>query len=1027
MKEKILFFIFMVLLGTQVVQAQTVRITGKVTAASDGLSLPGVQIVAVGSTVGVITDMDGNYSLNVPASTTSLRFTFVGMAPVETEIAGRTVINIEMREDVEVLGEVIVLGYSTRGKNEITGSTTQVSGAQLRDVPVTDVTQTLQGKVAGMVINTTSGSPGATQEIRIRGLSSLAADNEPLFVIDGVPVTNTNTTGSTARTSLSQLASLNNNDIESITVLKDASATSAYGARGSNGVIVITTKKGKSGVTKFNLNSSYGFQNRATPGRQVLTASQREELFLEAVYNTYGATYNFTEDEAYDWALSRNLPEAITLQQWRANGSLNGDWEEATRVKNAPVLNLNLSASGGDELASFYTSIGYTDNQSIVVGNKFKRITGQLNYNRNFSKKFRFSTTNSVSHTFQDGIPLEASAYFASPIAAKYFSPPTYQPLDAEGNPTTDNPTTYNYLYLYKHDVNWNKMARFMTNDFVEWDIIKDLKFKSLAALDFTFSDFKNYQNRNYGDSKQENGTSYRDNTQRFNMVYQNSLDYRLRMFENHRIDFKALIEYQEYRYNNVNAYSENFATDGLTNVDSGSANKDAGSSFSDWMNLSYLGMINYNYLDRYIVDLTYRREGSSRFPADLRFGNFWAVGAAWNINEEPFLSSLPWIDNLRLRGSYGISGNSGVGINSYQALLSFSGAYADQGAVTPSSFGNPRLTWEKNRNYDIGIDFTFLNNMIDGSVAYFNKETYDLLQSVPLTLTSGHSSITQNIGSMVNKGIEAVVDFNLIQSKDFNLSVGVNIATLNNEITKLATDGDGNEISITGSTTKTAVGHPYAEWHMRKWAGVNPDNGHPQWYVNGTDDSDGVTENYSEAQLAFQGTNALPTLTGGASFHVDYKGVYFDMSLYFAGGHSIYETWVGYTWDNGRYSSDLYNGIADIYYGRWQQPGDVAEFPMMEYAYRPRSSVSNSTRFLFDGTYARVKDIVLGYNLPTSLTSKVKLGSVQIYARGTNMFTWVKDERLKTGFDPETQSDGFTGLEVSPLKSVIFGINLNF
>jgi len=650
-----------------------------------------------------------------------------------------------------------------------------------------------------------------------------------------------------------------------------------------------------------------------------------------------------------------------------------------------------------------------------------------LNYNRNFSKKFRFSTTNSVSHSFQDGIPLEASAYFASPIAAKYFSPPTFQPRDAEGNPTTDNPTTYNYLYLYQNDVNWNKMARFMTNDFVEWDIIKNLKYKSLVALDFTFSDFKNYQNRLYGDSKQEGGTSYRSNTQRFNMVFQNSLDYRLKILNDHRIDFKALIEYQEYRNNFVDAYSENFATDGLTNVSSGSANFDASSSFSDWMNLSYLGMANYNYLDKYIVDLTFRREGSSRFAESKRFGNFWAVGAAWNINEEAFLAGVTWIDNLRLRGSYGISGNSGVGINSYQALLSFSGAYADQGAVTPSSFGNPLLTWEKNKNYDIGIDFTLLNNMIDGSVAYFNKETFDLLQSVPLTRTSGHSSITQNIGSMVNKGIEAVVDLNLIQSSDFNLTIGFNFASLNNEITKLATDGDGNEISITGSTTKTAVGHPYAEWYMRKWAGVNPDNGRPQWYVNGLDDADGVTEDYNTAEMAFQGTNALPTFSGGTSFHVDFKGVYFDANVYFAGGHSIYETWVGYTWDNGRYSSDLYNGIADIYNSRWQKPGDVAEFPMMEYAYRPRNAVSNSTRFLFDGTYARVKDLVLGYNVPQSLISRFKLGSIQVYARGTNMFTWVKDDRLKTGFDPETGSDGFTGLEVAPLKSFIFGLNLNF
>lgn len=1028
MKKVSLLIMFMVFLCAQALQAQTVRITGRVTASSDGASIPGVQIVVVGTTIGVTTDMDGNYSLDVPASATALTFQFVGMETQEVNIAGRTTVNVAMNEDTKALGEVIVLGYSTRGKNQITGSTVQVSADQLKDVPVTDVTQALQGKVAGLVMNANSGSPGATQDIRIRGRGSISADNEPLYVIDGVPAINTNVSGTSSRTSLSQLSSLNSNDIESITVLKDASATSAYGARGSNGVIVITTKRGKSGATKFNLNSSYGFQNRATPGRQVLTAAQREELYLEGVYNTYGAANGFGRgEEAFDWALANGFSEAVTLEQWRADGRLEGDWEGATRVKNAPVFNINLSATGGDDVSSFYASLGYTDNQSIVIGNKFKRITGQINYNRNFSKKFRFSTNNNVTHTFQDGIPLEASAYFASPIAAKYFSPPTYQPRDADGNPTTDNPTTYNYLYLDENDIYWNKMARFTTNDFIEWDIIKDLKFKSLVSLDFTFSDYKTYQNRHYGDSQQENGTAYRENAQRFNMVFQNSLDYRLTLMDNHRFDFKALVEYQEYRYNEVSAYSENFSTDGLTNVASGSANFDGYSGFSDWMNASYLGMVNYNYLGKYIVDLTFRREGSSKFPADLRFGNFWAAGAAWNISQEGFLTGATWIDNLRVRASYGISGNSGVGSNAYQALLSYSGAYSDEGSITPSSFGNPLLTWEKNKNYDIGVDFALFNNLIDGSLAYFNKETYDLLQNVPLTRTSGHSSITQNIGSMVNKGFEAVIDVNIIQSADFNLTVGFNFASLDNEITKLALDGDGNEIAITGSTTKTSVGHPYAEWHMRKWAGVNPDNGYPQWYVNGKNDADGVTETYADAEVAFQGTSALPTFSGGANFHIDYKGVYFDMNLYFAGGHSIYESWVGYTWDNGRYATDLYNGITAIYESRWQEPGDVAEFPKIEHGYRPRNSVSNSTRFLFDGTFARVKDLVIGYNLPQSITSKVKLGGIQVYARGTNMFTWVKDERMKDGFDPETQSDGYTGLEVAPLKSFTFGLNLNF
>jgi len=1017
---------FLAFLGLQLAQAQVRQITGTVTSAEDGSSIPGVQIVVVGSTIGAITDVDGNYSIDVPENAATLQFSFVGLTTQAIDIAGRSVIDVVMQEDLQALGEIIVTGYSTRGKNQITGSTVQVSAEQLKDVPVTSVDQALQGKVAGLVINANSGSPGATQDIFIRGRGSISASNDPMFVIDGVPVINTNISGSSARTSLSQLASLNSNDIETITVLKDASATSAYGARGSNGVIVITTKKGRTGKTRFNLNSSYGFQNLATPGRKMLTAAQREELYLEGVYNSFGEANNFTLAEAYDWALANNFSEANTLRDWRAGGRLEGDWEAATRVHNAPVLNATLSAAGGDNLSSFYASFGYTRNQSVIIGNVFERVTGQLNYTRNFSKRVKFSTSNTVSHTFQDGIPLEASAYFASPIAAKYFSPPTFQPLDADGNPTTDNPTTYNYLYLDKHDIYWNKMRRFLSNNFLEWEVIDNLKLKSLAAIDYTFGQFKSYYNRNYGDSQQENGTASASIDQRLNMVFQNSIDYRLNLLDNHLIDLKALMEYQEYRFNDVWSYGENFATDGLTNVSSASANMDGGASFSDWMNLSYLGMVNYSYMGKYIADFTFRREGSSRFAPDHRFGNFWAVGAAWNMSQENFMAGVSFIDRLRFRASYGISGNSGVGINAYQALLSFSGAYADQGAVTPSSYGNANLTWEKNRNYDVGIDFTFFNSRIEGSVSYFNKETYDLLQNVPLTRTSGHSSITQNIGSMVNSGFETIMDFNIIRTSDFNLSFGLNFATLHNEITKLAKDGEGNDIEITGSTTKTAVGHPYAEWYMRKWAGVNPDNGMPQWYVNGKDDTEGVTEVYADAATEYQGTSAIPKFSGGASFHADFKGVYFDVNLYFAGGHSIYETWVGYQWDNGRYATDLYNGYAELM-TRWQKPGDITDVPQILHEYRPFNSVSNSTRFLYDGTFARVKDMVLGYNVPTSLTSKIKLGEVQVYVRGTNMFTWVKDERMKEGYDPETQSDGFTGMELAPIKSFIFGLNINF
>ena len=1025
---------FLAVLGLQLAQAQVRQITGTVTSAEDGSPIPGVQIVVVGTTIGAISDVDGNYSIDVPESATTLQFSFVGLTTQAIDISGRSVIDVVMEEDLQALGEIIVTGYSTRGKNQLTGSTVQVSADVLKEVPVTSVDQALQGKVAGLIINTTSGTPGSTQDIRIRGISSISAGNEPLFVIDGVPVIQGNISGSSAFSSLNSLAALNSQDIESITVLKDASATSAYGARGSNGVIVITTTKGKQGKTRFNVSANYGFQSKAINGRETLTAAQGEELYLEAVLNTFGEANGLvTPADAYNYAVDNDLRYISRYIDWRADGRPEGDWGNAVLNKNAPVYNVNLSANGGDNISSFYASLGYNHTEAIVIGNIFDRITGQLNYNRNFSKRVRFSTTNSMSYTDQNLPFLETSAYYGNPHMARYFMPPTIRPYDDDGEPNIGyNAAAFNILYLHKYNVNWNHMLRLMTNNFMEVDIIENLTFKSLAAFDFILGHYKDYRNRHHGDSESENGSSYTSIDQDFNMVFQNSLDYKLTFLDNHRIDFKALMEYQKFKSWFVDAYGENFITDGLTNVNSAGANFDGDSSFSDWINISYLGMANYSYMGKYILDLTFRREGSSRFAEDERWGNFWAVGAAWNMSQENFMSGVTFVDNLRFRGSYGVSGNNSVSSTAFMSLLSFSGDYAGVGAIVPAGYGNPILTWEKNRNYDVGIDFAILNNRIEGQLSYFNKETYDLLQGVPLTRTSGFNSITKNVGAMVSNGFEGLFSFNIINSSDFNLSLSANFATLHNEVTELAKDPEGEYIEISSSYDRIAVGHTYNEWYMREWAGVNPDNGNPQWYINETDDdgnvidSESVTEVYSEAERTWIGKSAIPTITGGAGLHVDFKGVYLDANLYFAGGNMIEEQWDHYTWDVGWNSWGLFNGVTELM-DRWQQPGDITDVPQVRFSSRPNNNTDTSTRQLYPGDYIRLKDLVIGYSLPPALTTPLKLTDVSVYVRGTNIWTYALDARTRAGFDPETRADGHTGLETPPIKSIVFGININF
>jgi TonB-linked SusC/RagA family outer membrane protein len=972
----------------------------------------------LGTTVGTLTDNAGKFTIEVPQDSKILAFSYIGMKRQEIDITGKNVVNVVMESDILAMDEVIVTGYATRGKNEITGSTVQVSGDAIRNVPVITVDQALQGKVAGVTISTSSGTPGAVQDIRIRGVGSITGDNDPLIIIDGAPVVNSNFTGSTAMSSLSALSAINSNDIESLTILKDASATAAYGSRGSNGVIVITTKHGKQGKTNFELNASTGFQNNAVKGRTPLTGAHRRELYLEAIYNTYGEANGFTKDQAYDFVVANNT-DGGRLQSW---DGAEGNWGDVVTNKNAPITNINLSATGGDKTSTFYASLGYTKTESTAILSDLERINGSLNYTRKLAETVKFSINTVVSNTFQNAY-LEQAAYFANPNLTKYFMSPWLAPYNEDGTPNLNLGTLFNPVYLGEHDINTNDLTRAITNSYLEWEIIKNLKFKTFVSMDYNLTSFKSYRNRIHGDSKDENGSSQASTARNFNTVLQNSLDYNL-ILGDHMIAAKALIEYQKNKYWYLEGYGENFATDGLTNISSAGANFDADSYYNDWSNLSYLGMLNYNYKAKYIADFTIRREGSSLFAPDLRYGNFWSAGVAWNISEESFIKGIGFISNLRLRASYGLSGSTGVGLNSYQALLGYDADYADQGAIYPSQYGNNNLTWEKNNTLDVGTDFGFFNNRISGSLAYFYKKTFDLLQDVPITRTSGHSNITQNIGTVVNKGIEAVIDVSVVRNANLNWNISANLATVKNEVIALAQDAAGTDIEITSGQRKVAVGQPIYAWYTRKWAGVNSQTGEPQWFLNSKDGE--LTGNYYDPALTldFQGGSALPTLTGGLSTHVDFKGIFFDASFFYAGGHKVFEDWSFYTHHSGLYTLLYYNGVEELM-DRWQNPGDITDEPKVVANTTGYNASRPSTRFLFDGDYVRLKDIVLGYSLPSAWERKIGFSDISLYVRGTNLWTWVKDKGLL--YDPEVRADGYTRLTTPPVKSVVFGLNLKF
>lgn len=625
-----------------------------------------------------------------------------------------------------------------------------------------------------------------------------------------------------------------------------------------------------------------------------------------------------------------------------------------------------------------------------------------------------------VSNVTQNGI-LEQAAYFSNPHLVRFFMPPIESAYNADGSYNL-NTSVFNPLYQETVDITENNLTRALNNTSLVWKINDRFRFKSVIGLDYTIASYHEYRNRYHGDSDGAVGGSVQNSVNRnFNYVTQNSLAYNFKVAQ-HSFDVQGLVEYQKNRRNFLTGFGQNLPADGLYYLDTAPGSQAVGGFFDDWSSISYLGMLNYNFDGKYVLDATFRREGSSRFAASNRFGSFWSLGAAWNIHREAFLSGNEIVNQLRLRASIGESGNSQIDINRFQNLLSYDANYNGLGAVYPSQYGNENLSWEMNKNYDLGFDFGLFENRVSGSFAYFNKKTYDLLQTVPLSYTSGHAGQVYNAGTVVNKGIEIELSADIIRGKDFSWSISGNYATVENEVIALAKDSDGEDINIITGTRAVEVGQPIYAWRMRKWAGVDPQTGRPQWYLNGKDGE--LTTNYFSAKEEYQGGSAMPTFTGGLSTNLEFKGFFLNASVYFAGGHKVFEDWAFYTQHSGVYTTLYYNGVQDMM-SRWQKPGDVTDYPRMVYNATGDNASRTSTRFLYDGDYIRLKDITLGYNIPNRFVEKTGLEGIRVSLRGANLLTWVKDEGLK--YDPEVRADGFTMLTTPPTKSVSFNVNLKF
>ncbi len=1018
----------LLVLVVQLSFAQQKTVTGTVND-DQGLPLPGANVIIKGSSSGTQTDFDGNYSISAAVGQT-LIYSYVGFDTVERNVSSNSTINVDLTAGAS-LGEVVITAFGIkRTRNEVTGNVVTINAETIEKTPFTTATQALQGKVAGLNVNTTSGTPGASQEIRIRGVQSVTASNEPLYVIDGIPVSNSNLSGSANTSSVSALSLISPSNIESITVLKDAVSTAPYGASGSNGVILITTKSGKRGEATYTLSATTGIINNASDGLTPMNGEQKEFAIQEGIWNSFGSGVNGDGT----LASRADIPAFIEgnnayaqLNNWNETGRPNVDWRDAVENKDALLKDINLSVSQGFEKSRFYASLGYNGTEATVIGSNFERITGSFKFNSELNEKLRLGVSINASNARSNG-SLENGAFFSNPNLSKYFLSPWIKPYNNDGSVNLDElsglTSLHNTVYTANENIRRNDVTRAIQSTELSYDILDNLTAKTVFNIDYAIGYYKGYDNPIHGDGQDVTGRVTESAERQFNFASQNQLDYSFSLGEKNNFQATALMEYAKYKTNFLQGVGENFPNEQLTNLSATSANQTAFSSFTDRVSLRYVGLVNYDFDKRYVLNATYSYQGDSRFSEDQRFDDFYSIGAAWNLHKESFMGGVDFINTLRIKGGYGITGNAGIARNQFQSLASFGQTYNGQPGAFIGGYGTT-AGWETGTKRDIALDFGVMDNRISGTFGYFSNTTSDMLLDAPLGLSatfvgdSGAGRALQNIGEMTNKGYEFEMRVDAIRSENFELSFSGNFATLENEVTFIP-----EESSIITGTRVVEQGYKVYEWYLPEWAGVDPANGDPLFYTDET-----LTETTNDIDLAervYQGTNALPTYSGGFGTRIDTYGFFVEADIFFAGGNEVYEDWAAYTQTSNTSRLNAFNATTQVLDGAWLAPGDNATHPRFDFN-DPlvANAAGSSTRFLYEGDYVRLKNLAIGYNFDSELLEGTGFTGAAISLRGTNMITWVKDDRLF--WDPEVRTDGFTNLTTPPTKTIALNVNLKF
>ena len=959
MRKSILWFVLLTLFEIPYVLAQNgFRVTGQIISADDNQPVIGVSIIEKGTTNGVITDVDGNYSIMVTKSPTSLQFSYIGMKTVEKEFTAATRFDLKMESSAEMVDEVVVVAYGVRKKGTTTGSMSVVKDKIMEAVPTPSFDQALQGQASGLQVLSSSGEPGAVANFKIRGINSINAGTEPLFILDGVAV------------SSEDFSAINPSDIESVSVLKDASSTSIYGARAANGVIVITTKRGRVGDNgKIAVRAQYGVSSLAYGKWDVMNTTERLNYEEEIGLRKAGS---------YD----RELLERTNI-----------DWRDVVYNDAPSFYSTEIQTSGATQGGfNYFISGNIFSQDGIAVGSSYDRYTFRANLEAKINNWFKVGSN--ATFAYEKISEAQEGEYTTStPISASRLMLPYWNPYKEDGSwasAADGSWTGSNVNPMEWQTTNWNDTNKWkvIATAFAELRPLPGLTLRTLGGIDFLDMRSNNETSPDFVGNQGE-GAIGRGFSRATNLTWTNTISYLFDIKDDHH--FNVLLG-QEAVDNQSDAFSvigRGQTNSYLVNLSAATRADIPTDSRSGSTYLSFFGRAEYNYLGKYFVDLSARRDASSRFGTNSRWANFWSVGTMWNAKAESFLENVSWLDNAQLLASIGTSGNSSIPDYDHLALVAGGPIYGLEGQVLPGlapySKGNEDLTWEKTTILNITMKLGFLNRF-NLTAEFYNKYTSDMLMAVPVSVVGGYSTRWSNMGAMVNRGVDLDLNVNVLKFKDFLWTVSANASYNKNEIKELYEGRDEYELSTTGLFLKK--GHSFGEFYTNRFAGVNPANGDALWY----DKNGNLTNECLDEDKVLVGKSYIAPWQGGFGTSLSWKGL--TVSTQFS--------WVADRWmmNNDRYFNESngtfvnYNQSKKMLYDRWKKPGDVATVP------RYGIAAQLDSRFLEDASFLRWKNLMVSYTLPANLLAPLKVvENIRVYAQGQNLLTFTKFQ----GMDPES------------------------